>query len=232
VKGKRLTFKWLKYHFSYSWWKYALVIVLCWLGVDVLFAVTAYRPPEEKKLELYVLNDFAETESLHDALWPKLLERSPDQEELSVININISGGDMYAYMQFSTYVSAKQGDVCVMPRSEVVKLTAEGADQAFVELSPYIENGTIDPRGIDLSGGMFMSEAGDEGLYAIPADSLAGLKDYSNDPADSFLVMLTYGGNNDHAAVLMDLLIENYHTEQTEGYEMPQESLQNHGTIF
>jgi len=79
---------------------------------------------------------------------------------------------------------------------------------------------------------MFMSEAGDEGLYAIPADSLAGLKDYSNDPADSFLVMLTYGGNNDHAAVLMDLLIENYHTEQTEGYEMPQESLQNHGTIF
>lgn len=232
MAGRKLTVKWLKHHWSYNWWKYLAVVVLCWLGVDILFAVTAYRPPEDKKLELYVLNDFVTTDALHDELWPQLQERCPDQEELTVLNINISGGDMYAYMQFSTYVSARQGDVCLLPRSELIKLTEEGAEHAFAELTPYIESGVIDPRGIDLSRGMLKTETGDEGLYAIPADSLLGLANHGNDPSDSFLVMFFYGGNDDHAAVLMDLLIENYHREVQEDYDMPAESLQNPGTIF
>lgn len=232
MAGGRLTRKWLKHHFSYNWWKYAAVVVLCWLGVDILFAVTAYRPPEEKKLELYVLNDFVTTEPLHDALWPQIQEYSPDQEELTVMNINISGDDMYAYMQFSTYVSAKQGDVCIMPRSEVNKLAVDGAEYAFVELTPYIESGVIDPKGIDLSSGMLKTEAGAEGLYAIPADSLSGLLDYGNDPTGSYLVMFAHGGNDDNAAVLLDLLIRNYHVDEPEDYKKPQESLQIPTTIF
>lgn len=232
MAGGRLTRKWLKHHFTYNWWKYAAVVVLCWLGVDILFAVTAYRPPEEKKLELYVLNDFVTTEPLHDQLWPQLQAQSPDQEELTVLNINISTDDMYTYMQFSTYVSAKQGDVCIMPRSELVKLAADGAEYAFLELTPYIENGVIDPKGIDLSSGMLKTEAGGESLYAIPADSLTGLREFSNDPSDSYLVIFAHGGNDENAAILLDLLIRNYHVDEPEDYKKPQESLQIPTTIF
>lgn len=232
MQRKRLTVKWLKNHWSYSWWKYAAIVVVCWMGVDLLFTSTAYRPPEEKKLELYVLNDFVKTEQLHDVLWPQLQHRSPDQEELTVLNINLSGNDTYAYMQYSTYLAAQQGDVCLMPRGEVAKLAEEGADHVFVELSDYIANGVIDPKGIDLSRGMLKTKAGEEGLYAIPADSLSDLKNLSNNPSDSFLVLLAHGGNDDHAAVLLDLMIENYHVDSQEDYVPAQESLQNPATIF
>ena len=158
MQRKRLTVKWLKNHWSYSWWKYAAIVVVCWIGVDLLFTSTAYRPPEEKKLELYVLNDFVKTEPLYDVLWPQLQQRSPDQEELTVLNINLSGNDTYAYMQYSTYLAAQQGDVCLMPRGEVAKLAEEGADHVFVELSDYIANGVIDPKGIDLSRGMLKTK--------------------------------------------------------------------------
>ena len=232
MAGKKLTVKWLKNHWSYSWWKYIAIAVICALGVDLLFTSTAYRPPEEKKLELYVLNDFVVTEPLYDMLWPQLQQRSPDQEELIVLNINLSGNDTYAYMQYSTYLAAQQGDVCLMPRSEVAKLAEEGAENVFVELSDYIVDGVIDPKGIDLSRGMLKTSTGEVGVYAIPADSLTDLKNLSNNPADSFLVLLAHGGNDDHAAVLLDLMIENYHVDSEEDYVPAQESLQNLTTIF
>ena len=98
----RMTKAWLKNHISYCWWKYLLMAVLCVVGVDVLFAVTQYRPPEEKKVEIYVLNDYAETEAMSQELEPLFFERCPDQEELTVLNINLGSDDMYARMQFTT----------------------------------------------------------------------------------------------------------------------------------
>ncbi len=210
---------WLRHHFTYSWWKYLLLVAGCVLGVNMLFTMTAYRPPEEKKVELYVLNDFVTTQTLQDHLWPQLLEKCPDQEELTVLNINLSSNDAYAYMQFSTYVAAKQGDVCVMPAGEVAKLAAGGAEYAFLELTPYIESGVIDPKGIDLSGGVFPNEAGEDGLYAIPADSLHGLSDYGNDPEGSYLVILAYGGNDAVSAHLLGLMIDNFYQEKPDDYD-------------
>ena len=44
----QITKKWLKNHFAYSWWKYLVLTVACVMGVDMLFAMTAYRVPEDK----------------------------------------------------------------------------------------------------------------------------------------------------------------------------------------
>ena len=50
--GKKLTKKWLKNHMTYSWWKYAVLAAVCILGVNLVFTMTAYRVPEEKKVEV------------------------------------------------------------------------------------------------------------------------------------------------------------------------------------
>ena len=42
------------FHLTYNWWKYALVIILGALAVNLYFTVTVYRPPEDKKVDLYV----------------------------------------------------------------------------------------------------------------------------------------------------------------------------------
>lgn len=215
----------LKNHWRYNWWKYVLLAAVSVLGVDLLFAMTAYRPPEERKIELYVCNGYIDAPALQEALWPQITERCPDQEELLVMNIDLSTDDMYASMQFSTYIAAQQGDVCLLPQSEFRKLATDGAEYVFMDLTPYIESGAIDLRGIDCSDYTDVNEAGQEGVYGVPADSLFGLLDYRHDPEGDVLCITAFNGNDDTAAAVLDLLLERYQTEKPEGYdELKQEN--------
>lgn len=216
---QRITKKSIKHHWTYSWWKYLLLVFLCCVSVNLVFTVTAYRAPEDKKIEIYMLNGYCDTSMMQAELEPLFFAAHPEQEELTILNINLANGDMYAPMQFSTYVASQQGDVCLMPRSEVQKLTADGAEYAFANLSPYIESGAIDVQDIDLTAGWMSSSTGELGVYAIPADSLYGLLAYGNDPADSMLCIMDYSGNEETAASVLSMLIEHYRTEMPEGYQ-------------
>ena len=86
MADNRLTKKRLKNHFAYNWWKYALSAAVSAMLVSIVFAVTAYRPPAEKKVELYVLNGYIDTETFQRDFWPELQARKPEQEELTVLN--------------------------------------------------------------------------------------------------------------------------------------------------
>ena len=223
---KKLSRKSIANYWMYSWWKYLALVVVCVMGVDVLFTTTAYRVPEDKKVEVFILNGYVDADRLYNDLWPALLAFDAEQEEMLIQNINISSSDVYAYMQFSTYVAAQQGDVCLMPTSEVKKLVTDGAEYSFLELTPYIESGVIDPRDIDLSAGRFRSSEGIEGLYAIPADSLYGLFELSNNPADSMLCILDYNGNDEASAAVLGQMIEFYHGEKPEIHEEQTDTVQ------
>lgn len=219
MSGERITRKWLINHFTYNWWKYLLVAVISAFGVDVLFSVTAYRPPENRKIELYLCSGYADTEAVRADFWPELQARCPEQEELIVMNINLASDDIYSRMQFSTYCAAQQGDVCLLPRSEFRKLADDGGDQAFTELSGALGSGAIDARGIDLTDTTLPAESGEMGIYGIPADTLYGLLDYGCDPADSVLCIMFYNGNEDASAAMLDLLVERLSRPKPENYD-------------
>lgn len=221
MAANRITKKWLQNHFHYNWWKYLAAVAISIMGIDMLFTSTAYRPPEEKKLELYMCSGYVDSVALQDELWPLIQERYPDREELTVMNIDLSTGDMYANMQFTTYVAAQQGDVMLLPQAEVYKLAGEGADEAFLELTPFIESGVINPQDIDLSAGMLKAANGEIGLYAIPADALHGLNVFYGVPEGGMLCLMSYGCNDEHAAGLLNLLIERYKTEKPAQDETP-----------
>lgn len=231
MEKNRITKRWLKNHFTYSWWKYLLLIVLSVLGVNLIFTTTEYRPPEEKKIELYVCNGYADVVGMKETLWPLFLQCSPDQEELTVLNIDLVSGDIYASMQFSTYAAAQQGDILLMPVGEMQKLTADGANYAFADLTPYIESGVLDVADIDLSAGVMADENGGKGIYAIPADTLYGLLDWGNDPAQSMIGVTAYSGNEENAVKFLNLLIQQCATEKPEGYE-PQTGRSTATSIF
>jgi len=216
MAAKKLSKKSILNYLMYSWWKFIALIVVCVFGVDVLFTVTAYRVPEEKKIEVYILNGYVDADRLYGDLWPALLAYDAEQEEMLIQNINLNSNDMYVTMQFSTYVAAQQGDVCLMPVSEVKRLASEGAENAFLELTPYIESGLIDPGNVDLTAGRMRSSEGIEGLYAIPADSLYGLIELGCDPAGSMLCIFSYNGNDDAAAAVLGDMIRLYQTEKPE----------------
>ena len=209
MADNRLTKKKLKNHFAYNWWKYALSAALSVMLVSVLFAVTEYRPPDDKKVELYVLNDYIDTETFQQDFWPLLQAEKPEQEKLTVLNIDLTdSSNIYAPMQFSTYVAAQQGDLFLISREEMLKITADGAQDALLELTTYLDDGTIHADGVDLAKGTLDRGDGTTAVYAIPADTLTGLGRYNNKPQDSLLCIPMYTKNADSAAALIELMLE------------------------
>ena len=219
MADNRITKQRVVNHWHYGWWKYVLWAIATWIGIDLLFSMTAYRPPEEKKIQLYMCNGYADTERLAADLWPALLEACPGQEELTGVNINLLQEDYYAQMQFTTYIAAQEGDVCLLPLKEVRTLAADGAEYAFVDLMPYVESGVIKAQDIDLEPGMLTREDGTRSLYAIPADTLYGLYEYGCDPQGGLLCAMVYGGNDDTAATLIGQMIERFKMERPSGGE-------------
>ena len=209
MANQRLTKKRLKNHFAYSWWKYALAAAISAMLVSVVFAVTEYRPPDDKKVELYVLNSYVDSETMQADFWPLLQEKKPEQEKLTIININLTdSSNIYAPMQFSTYVAAQQGDLFLITRDELLKIASDGAAESLVDLTPYLESGVIDADGLDLTKGMLDSGDGTTAVYAIPADTLTRLSKYGNDPKNSLLCIPMYSKNADSAATLIGLMLE------------------------
>ena len=220
----RITKKWLKNHWTYNWWKYMLLVCICVLGVNVLFTTTAYRAPEHKKIELYVCNGYVDQKTLQQQVSEVFFERFPEQEEMTVLNINLTAQDMYVQMQFTTYLAAQQGDVLMLPESEVYKLSESGADNVFMELTPYIESGVIDLNKLGVQGLTLKDSAGAEGIYAIPADTLYGLFELGSTPEKSYLCLTGYSGNEDVAAAMIPMLFELYQSEKTQAYDQRNEN--------
>ena len=106
MQNGKLTVQRVKNHFAYGWWKYALAAALCAMGISMLFDMTRYRPPADKKISFYVTNSYVQGDLLQQALWPALKERCPEQEELTVVNINLARDEMYPRMQYMTYIGA------------------------------------------------------------------------------------------------------------------------------
>ena len=166
MADNRITKARLKNHWTYGWWKYLIMVVLVVMSVNVGFSVTAYKPSEEHRIEVYLCQGWADAEQFQADFWPALQEAAPDQEELTVMNIDLTSDDIYANMQFSTYVAAQQNDMCLLPRSEVKKLAEDEAWSAFAELTPYIESGALEPGDIAaFAAGMTLGD----GLECLPA---------------------------------------------------------------
>ena len=228
MADNRITKKRLKNHFAYSWWKYALAAVLSVMGVSLVFAATRYEPPADRQLTVYVLNDYTDAETMQADLWARIKEAHPEQEALFVQNIDLTdSSNIYAPMQFSTYVAAQQGDVFLIPYDEMLKIVADGPEDAFVDLTAYIESGVIDVSGLDLSACTMKKLDGTTGIYAVPADQLYGLRTaYYNDAKGSVLCIPIYSQNQDTAAeairILMELGKGEKPAEQTEKAEVAQ----------
>lgn len=234
MADNRITKQRIKNHWAYSWWKYLLMVVCVVFGVNMFFTMTAYRSPENKKIEMYLCSGWTDTEKAYADMWPMLTEVAPDQEELLVMNIDLVGQEYYSIMQFTTYVAAQQGDVMLLPKKEFVKYASEDAWSMYAELTPYIESGMLDVGDIDLTACMLSNASGEMGVFGVPADSLYGLVDYGVDPADTMLIATAYSGNEETCIKLMDAMIKRYQTEKPDFYDEWHESRtkKNTTTLF
>lgn len=193
----------VRQHLTYSWWKYALLIILGTLAVNLYFTVTAYRSPADKKIDLYIYG-VADESGLNAYLSEVREEKMPDMEE--ILALSMATDATYGPMQLSTYVAAGEGDIYFLPRDEFLSFASSGAwipleeDQELMEL--------FSSRGLSLqSGWRRSSDTGESHLCGIPLSQIPGLRNYLY-VENGYLCVLITNGNDENVMKFLRIFCE------------------------
>ena len=191
----------LRHHFTYSWWKYILVLIGGIFLVNLILTVTTPRIPEDKRVDFYIYG-LSDSESLNAYMEKIRSEEMPDMEIMT--SLTMFPNDAYGPMQLMTYMSAQEGDVFLLTRDEFLSYASSGA---FLPLEDDEElMGIFNEAGIDLRRGWrTLADSDETHLYGIPADMLPGLNALCY--ADSgFLTVTVYNGNQENVMKFLRIL--------------------------
>ena len=191
----------LKNHFTYSWWKYLLVLAAGIFLVNLIFTVTTPRIPEDKKVEFYIYG-LADDNALSAYLENVRVTEMPDME--AVTHSVLFQDQTYGAMTLVTHIAAHEGDIYLMPRDEFLSYAASGAfapledDEALMSF--------FSEAGVDLTRGWrTLSEEGERHLYGIPADVLPGLSTLCY-AENGYLAVLAFNGNDENSLKFLRIL--------------------------
>ena len=191
----------LRHHFTYSWWKYVLVLIAGIFLVNLIFTVTTPRIPEDKRVDFYIYG-LSDSESLNAYMEKIRSEEMPDMEIMT--SLTMFPNDAYGPMQLMTYMSAQEGDVFLLTRDEFLSYASSGA---FLPLEEDEElMGIFNEAGIDLRRGWrTLADSDETHLYGIPADMLPGLNAlcYAD---NGFLTVTVYNGNQENVMKFLRIL--------------------------
>lgn len=229
--NNRITKERVRHHFTYGVWKYALLVVVSIFAWDLIYSMTAYRPPADKKIDVYIVQASADMEAFEAAEMPALQEAFADMEAIDFYQIAMGSQDDYAVvMQFTTYIAAQQGDLFLLPYTRAQELGYEGNEGLFISLEPYIESGALDVRDIDLTNGKLSDGRAGRVVCMLPADTLYGLLDYNIDPEGLVLAIPGYSGNIENAVKMMNWFVDRFSTEMPDWYAEYKKTQQEQAT--
>ena len=198
-----LSKKRLQQHFQYSWWMYALSLILCIFLWDIVYTVTEPRTPENEKLEvyLYAYGDSERAQQYLDVLREEQLE---DVKEMTAVYV--MPDDSSGPMVLSTRIMAGEGDLFLLPRDTFQSYASQGLFVALDEIEGIEE--TVESLGINAERGWRKNQdSGERHLYGIPVASIPELAAWSY-ASDMYLSVRVYNGNDENAIKLFRLLIE------------------------
>ncbi|MBQ9307016.1 MAG: hypothetical protein IJ229_03735 [Clostridia bacterium] len=198
-----LSKKRLQQHFQYSWWMYALSLILCIFLWDIVYTVTEPRTPENEKLEvyLYAYGDSERAQQYLDVLREGQLE---DVKEMTAVYV--MPDDSSGPMVLSTRIMAGEGDLFLLPRDTFQSYASQGLFVALDEIEGIEE--TVENLGINAERGWRKNQdSGERHLYGIPVASIPELAAWSY-ASDMYLSVRVYNGNDENAIKLFRLLIE------------------------
>jgi len=216
----RVTKERMRHHFSYGVWKYALLAILAVFGWDLVYSITAYRPPDDKKLDVYILSAGADVEAMREDLLESLHAAFPDQEQFSFLHIGLDESmEPNAVMQFTTYIGAMQGDLFLLSMG-LYQSYGDPENGLFLQLDEVIASGELHIEGIDIEPAKI-----EGGVYGIPTKTLYGLTNYLINNEHMVLAVPAYTGNPDNAIKLISFLAERFSTEKPEWYDAFQQDI-------
>lgn len=196
MQDTKITKERIKHHFTYSWWKYVLLICVAAFGWNMIYTTTGYRAPKEKRLDITFVG-YSIPDDVVQLIRMDILAKYPQVEDSTVSSITYTADDnYYGNMQLTTYMGAGEGDIYFLPRE---RFDALAASDVFVPLDEYVASGAIDVGDMDISRGIVPGESGEKVLYGIPTDDLYGMMDMGIDNRGLVACVMLYTKNEDVA---------------------------------
>lgn len=206
------------HHFTYHWWKYALIAVLSVFLWDLVYVQTAYRSPENKRIDIYVQSVATTAEQVDAFMLPVWQNSVPDMETVSSVMLMPVGNESYyANIQLTTFLTARQGDLYLLSSDSFKSFAAQGA---FVPLEGFLADGTLRIENADIKSGYVVYRETDmdadgksvvhteNHLYGLPIRALPGFRPLLGDGGDSMYICVAVGnGNDDNVLAFLDALV-------------------------
>ena len=192
-------------HFTYSLWKYALLAVVAIFGWNIIYSVTAYRAPEEKKVILGVYSYGSET-NINAYMEQVRLDLMPDMEEMNAMYI--MPDETYGDMILTTRIAARECDIYVLPREQFQGYAAQGAYMQLENVLPGLI-ADLEAAGVSLSRGFRAhEETGEKHQYGIPCADLPGMQPMLQcDTSDMYIGVFFDTGNDENALKFFEQFI-------------------------
>ncbi len=208
----------LQNHLTYSWWKYALVAILSAAIWSIIFTVTAYRPPEEKKIVIGVYG-FGNQEVANAYMAQVQQEYLPDMEQMEVVYL--TPDELSGDMVLSIRVAARECDVYILPRQQFQSYAGQSAFMALDEVLPEMV-ADLQAKEISLSRGWrAIADTESKHLYGIPCAELPGIKSIVDfDYSDMYISLFFETGNDENVIRFMDIFIRDM-LEEPVSVELP-----------
>lgn len=208
----------LRHHLRYYGWIYLLLVGLSFALWSMIYTQTTYRPPQGKRIDLYIQSATADQDAVNAFLKPIWQEAVPDQELVSAVLLYPSGGelDYAATIQLTTYLGAGEGDIYILTSADFKRLAAQGS---FVDLGPALQAGVIDATGLNLTAGQVslveylqdggMRAVGGNRQFGIPAGDLYALaSELSIDNRDLVMAVAVNSGNEQASLTFLNALVQ------------------------
>lgn len=195
----------IKNHFTYSLWKYALLVIVAIFGWNLIYSVTEYQPPDEKKVILGVYA-YADETGINSYMEQVRQTAMPDMEEM--LASIIMPDEMYGDMILSTRIAARECDLYLLPRTQFQNYAAQGAFMPLDVALPGLV-AELEAAGVSLSRGYRTNdELGEKHQYAIPTAAMTELQNLLMvDVSDMYLCVFFETGNNENVLKFFEQLV-------------------------
>lgn len=204
-----VTMKKIRQHFTYSWWKYALLAACAILGWNLIYSVTAYRPPQEKTVDLYIYG-YSASDELQSYLDSIRANEMPDMEQMDAVTV--APDETYGAMILSTRMAAAEGDLYILPKEFFQNYAGQGWFRPLEDIEGLVEG--LEARNINLERSWRMeTETKERHLYGIPLSALPGFQQYVVTEDEAWLCIFVNNQNEENAIKLLNILIRDMQEE-------------------
>lgn len=217
-----ITAKRIRQHWQYNWWKYALLVCLTLLGWNLIYSTTAYRPPQDKVVDVY-LYGYDMDGGMQAYLDGVRAEEMSDMEQMDWVVI--TPDDTYGSMVLSTRVAANEGEIYILPKSFFQNYATQGWFLALEDVEGLVE--TLEGEGVNLERSWRMNtETGERHLYGVPLSALPGLAAHVACTEEFWVCVSVTGQNDENAVKLLQILVR----DMLEAPETPAETIEPEAT--